>query len=96
MSMIVCDCSECAYNVDNECMEVARSRIAITVMHQCANYKRPVTIDLLNITDRISHLLKIEEKELLHTEDPVDRALLQGEINALETTLRIINEEGSK
>lgn len=96
MSMIVCDCSECAYNVDKECMEVARSRIAITAMRQCANYKRPVSIDLLNITDRVSHLLKIQEKDLLHTEDSVDRALLQGNVNALEAVLKIINEEGSK
>lgn len=97
MSMIQCDCKECIYNVDFECMEVARNRINISAARSCRNYTRNIGFDLEKVKTRVSKLLANSEKQLLSSEDPETRTLCQGNVNALEVVLSIIRDvEGRK
>lgn len=95
MSIIFCESSDCQHNYGGECLEVSRAQIHITSCRTCANYKLERK-DIYNIKDRVSRLCKSMERDLLRTDAPIDKALLQGEVNALETVLHIINDEGRK
>lgn len=95
MSIIFCESQDCQHNYGGECLEVSRKQIHITKCRTCENFK-PARTDLYNIRERVSKLYDTIKKDLLRTDAPIDKATLQGNINALETVLHIINDEGRK
>lgn len=95
MSMIVCNNKKCGYNYDGECLEVARRQLHMDEEGKCQSFE---DIRIYKCLGRVSELLKDAEKkilsnELYHSDNPdVDRALIQGNINALEVCLSIIKD----
>lgn len=95
MSMIVCNNKKCGYNYDGECLEVARRQLHMDEEGKCSTFYDVRAYDCLG---RVSMLLEHAEKEILSNkfdnseEDEFNRALIQGNINALEVCLNIIKE----
>ena len=95
MSMIVCNNKKCGFNYDGECLEVARRQLHMDEEGKCITFYDGRAYDCLG---RVAHLLKHAEKEILSIksdnseEGELNRALIQGNINALEVCLHIIKE----
>ena len=95
MSMIVCNNKKCGYNYDGECLEVARRRLHMDEEGKCQSFSDLRAYDCVG---RISELLKHAEKEIFsksldYSENPdLNRALIQGNINALKLCLSIVKE----
>lgn len=95
MSMIVCNNKKCGFNYDGECLEVARRQLHMDDEGKCLCFYDSRAYDCVG---RISELLKHAEKEILSTsldysDNPdLNRAIIQGNINALELCLSIVKE----
>ena len=92
-----CENLSCRNNYDCDCLEIARSPLELNSSGICLSfedkYAEVSTDPIETILARVSKLLRSQETTLRNTEDTEERCIIQGNINALETVIRIINEE---
>lgn len=92
-----CENLSCKNNYDCDCIEIARRPLEVNFTGICLSFEdkfAEVPADPLEkILTRVSKLLRSQETILQKTEDNDERLSIQGNINALEVVIRIINEE---
>ena len=94
MSMVECNKTNCRNNYEGECLEVTLARLKISEHGTCCNYLPSERGALNNVRDRLSHLHKELEKEILEVEDETERKLIQYQINTLEIVFHVIDDVG--
>lgn len=95
-----CENLSCKNNYDCDCLEIARRPLELNSTGTCLSFEdkyAEVPADPVEkILTRVSKLLSSQEYNLRTTEETEERCFIQGNINALETVIRIINEEKGK
>lgn len=92
-----CEHLSCRNNYDCDCLEIARRPLELNSTGTCLSFEdkyAEVPADPVEkILTRVSKLLRSQENKLRNIEDTDERLTIQGNINALEVVIRIINEE---